>query len=106
MVNTTDALLFIGHNRHAFIIVVETDESSCYHHVIHVTCLLTRPFTRLARTPFHTIENAADALFFVAYNPHAYHHFCDLDQPPATHPRFGQTCLFTKSIKVGTTNCG
>jgi hypothetical protein len=27
-------------------------------------------------------------------------------QPSATHTRFGQTCLFTNSLKFGTTNCG
>ncbi len=29
-----------------------------------------------------------------------------LQQPSETSPHFGQTCLFTNSLKFGTTNCG
>ncbi len=29
-----------------------------------------------------------------------------INQPSATHPHFWQTCLFTNSLKFGTTNCG
>ncbi len=32
--------------------------------------------------------------------------FSGMLQPSATHPHFGQTCLFTNSLKFGTTNCG
>jgi hypothetical protein len=31
---------------------------------------------------------------------------CSPNQPSATHPHFGQTCLFTNPPKFGTTNCG
>jgi len=50
-----------------------------------------------AKISDHVSENSSNVLTT---------NLCSPNQPSATHPHFGQTCLFTNSLKFGTMNCG